>query len=709
MKIIIYPHCKFYEDNGGLVVQYQLARCLKERGVNVKMFASHGKSENDIFDEYIDSFQDTEDTVVLYCEGIYGNPLGAKKVVRWMLSELGQNVPYLFVNSWARNELVYFYGSEVRFKNTPSYVGTVYKTLNVISTSPNIINWHGPRKGQCFTCRKMYIHKDVVFTHDPDAVKLGHCSMWETIQLFNEKEIFISYDPITYLSTIAALCGCVSVVIPLKGYSKNSWLQKTHMWDYVQATGEPIYGIAYGWEELEFAKSTLPLVRDQQIKINNFIKSRSLDMLLEDLQRFESCDNTIENVYFGGLTVLPILTSECVDATWDENTKLLESTGKDEKLLLKHSSGEIYEVWRNNKIMLNTFYTDLSRPCFQSRELDSNILFSILSLKEQQWKHGLVGQYEYFMKYYLHPHTHFLTLKDNLLVAYGMIKHCGGNRKIIDSVIVDKRHRSKGYGSELVQRMMGQYPGGEFILICEACNEPFYRKLGFFPQPITFTDKSLTGHQMVLATFPCTEVFSYNQEKLIHDGVVGGITMVHPSHLVFLTDYITRHRCSKMVEVGVAKGGVLALCALANPDMTIYGFDSWEGMPALTAEDDSKHEQYEGVAWSTLEDVYRVFDIMNAPLKNVHLVKGFVQDTLDSHLPQLENLDVLRLDVAWYWATHYCIWKLYEKVIPGGLVIIHDYYFNTGCQKAVDDFRSHQAITSPLHYYSYGDGVYWFK
>jgi len=185
--------------------------------------------------------------------------------------------------------------------------------------------------------------------------------------------------------------------------------------------------------------------------------------------------------------------------------------------------------------------------------------------------------------------------------------------------------------------------------------------------------------------------------------------MVHVNHLVFLTDYITKHRCSKMVEVGVAKGGVLALCALANPDMIIYGFDSWEGMPFLTAEDDSKHAIYEGIAWSTLEDVYRVFDTMNAPLTNIHLIKGLVEDTLDSKLTELENLDILRLDVDWYSATHYCIYKLYEKVIPGGLVIIDDYYFNIGCQKAIDDFRSHQSITSPLYRYSYGEGVYWFK
>ena len=515
MNIIIYPHLPFHglDKDGGTLVHYELARCLKERGVNVKMFASHGKSENDLFSEYIDTFEDTEDTIVVYCEGVPENPLGAKKVVRWMLSELGQNVPYYWVTTWAKNELVYFYGSEVRFKNTPLWIGTIYKTLNVIYTSPDMNDWKRSRKGQCFTYRKKYVHKDVETIHDPDAVELIHTSMQETIQLFNEREVFISYDPLTYLNTIAALCGCISIVVPLKGYTKNSWLQKTHMWDYVQETGEPIFGIAYGWDEVEFAKSTLPLVHDQQIKINNFIKMKSVDRLLEDLKFFESCENTIQNVYFGGLTVLPILTSECIDFPWGENTKFLECAGNDEKLYFTHSSsGEIYEVWNNNKIMLNTFYTDLSRPCFTSQELDSNILFAILSLKEQQWKHGLVAQYEYFMKYYLHPHTHFLSLKENLVIGYGMIKH-RGNIKIIDSVIVDKRHRSKGHGSELVQRMMNYFPKGEFILICEASNEPFYRKLGFYPQPIIFSDKIIAGNQMVLSNFPCTQVFSYYQEN----------------------------------------------------------------------------------------------------------------------------------------------------------------------------------------------------
>ena len=117
-NILIYTHMSnFSFEDGGTVVQYYLAQILEEYGHMVRIYPSSGiKTPNNIFSKfYNNDFPKDDNTVVIYCEGTQGNPLNAKNVVRWMLSELGQNVPYDWVNTWGKNELVYYFNSELKF------------------------------------------------------------------------------------------------------------------------------------------------------------------------------------------------------------------------------------------------------------------------------------------------------------------------------------------------------------------------------------------------------------------------------------------------------------------------------------------------------------------------------------------------------------------------------------------------------------------
>ena len=56
-NILIYPHNPFNLSDGGTTVQYYLAQNLKELGENVKIYNSNGKTQNDIFTDYIDLLQ----------------------------------------------------------------------------------------------------------------------------------------------------------------------------------------------------------------------------------------------------------------------------------------------------------------------------------------------------------------------------------------------------------------------------------------------------------------------------------------------------------------------------------------------------------------------------------------------------------------------------------------------------------------------------
>ena len=69
----------------------------------------------------------------------------------------------------------------------------------------------------------------------------------ELINIFNKCKRFYSYDTETYLNELAAMCGCESIVIPNPSSKTNK--------------NRP--GVAYGLENLDYAKSTV------NIMINN--------------------------------------------------------------------------------------------------------------------------------------------------------------------------------------------------------------------------------------------------------------------------------------------------------------------------------------------------------------------------------------------------------------------------------------------------------
>jgi len=177
-----------------------------------------------------------------------------------------------------------------------------------------------------------------------------------------------------------------------------------------------------------------------------------------------------------------------------------------------------------------------------------------------------------------------------------------------------------------------------------------------------------------------------NKEQLAKQINKSSRSMVDFNHLIWLMDYVESNEVKVFVEVGVAKGGVLALVAKIKPNTKVFGLDSWEGMPEITKEDNQAYKKFEGVSWSTMNDVYDTFKSINASSDNLKLIKGYCEETIPKNISILNNIDILRIDIDWYKGTKFCLEKLYNNVNPGGLIIIDDYHWNIGCKQAVDDF-----------------------
>jgi hypothetical protein len=304
-NILIYTHMPFSFTNGGTVAEYLLAKLLETYNQTVRIYSPTGyKIANSIFSKYYNNdFPIDDDTIVIYCEGTIGNPLNAKKVVRWMLSELGQNVPHHYVDTWGKNELVYYYNSELKFDKEPEKVGSIYKLLSCIYINPYAKQYNfNKRNGVCFTVRKANeIHKNGFrFVHPKNAFEItrSHTQM-KCIEFFNNYEWFITYDSLTFLTVIAALCGCIPVVYKVNGLNKQQWIQTTAAAEYVKYKGiDNLYGIAYGREDMQYAASTLHLAKEQWIEIINYCVEKTVIPFIKDIQNFDSLINTIQNNYY---------------------------------------------------------------------------------------------------------------------------------------------------------------------------------------------------------------------------------------------------------------------------------------------------------------------------------------------------------------------------------------------------------------------------
>ena len=306
-NILIYAHIPdgFSFIDGGTVAQYNLARQLDELGCNVRLHHCTGvKIENTIFNKfYNNDFPIDNNAVVIYCEGTQGNPLNARYAVRWLLSELGQNVPRDWINGWGKDELVYYFNSERKFYDAPEKLGVEYKLLNSLYINPNVKQKnYGERTGVCYTIRKAHlVHKHGINSlhfYDSYEITRDH-TQEQCIEFFNSFKWFISYDSLTFLTVIAALCGCISVVYKINGLTKQDWIKTTAAAEYCKSKGlDNLYGIAYGVDDILNAFSTIHLAKEQWEDILKFNKENTIVPFINDIENFENALNTIQNNYY---------------------------------------------------------------------------------------------------------------------------------------------------------------------------------------------------------------------------------------------------------------------------------------------------------------------------------------------------------------------------------------------------------------------------
>jgi hypothetical protein len=167
-----------------------------------------------------------------------------------------------------------------------------------------------------------------------------------------------------------------------------------------------------------------------------------------------------------------------------------------------------------------------------------------------------------------------------------------------------------------------------------------------------------------------------------------------------------------LVECGVFKGGCAAVMGYvarrAGAGRALWLFDSFEGLPEPTAADGAEAAAYSrarasgkldavGRCVGPLADVRRIlFETLRLDERRVLIRQGWFQQTLPAARAEIGPIALLRLDGDWYESTRCCLEQLYDAVVPGGYVILDDYYCWEGCRKAFDEFAAGRGLAVDL-------------
>jgi O-methyltransferase len=176
----------------------------------------------------------------------------------------------------------------------------------------------------------------------------------------------------------------------------------------------------------------------------------------------------------------------------------------------------------------------------------------------------------------------------------------------------------------------------------------------------------------------------------------------------------TEHISGDLIETGAWRGGACILMrgyleAWNMTDRIVWAADSFEGLPRPTAPEDAGHDfsasQFPILAVS-LDEVQENFRRYGLLDERVRFLKGWFRDTLST--APIEQLALLRLDGDLYESTMDALTALYDKVVPGGFVIIDDYGDFEPCRRAVQQFRTEREIVEPIETIDWS-GAFWRK
>jgi len=163
---------------------------------------------------------------------------------------------------------------------------------------------------------------------------------------------------------------------------------------------------------------------------------------------------------------------------------------------------------------------------------------------------------------------------------------------------------------------------------------------------------------------------------------------------------IAQHVPGDLLEAGVWRGGatIMMRAVLEAYDVRerkVIAADTFSGMPADSDPNDTaaflRHNPVFAVSLDEVKGAFYRYGLLD---DRVVFLQGAFADTLKD--AAIDRLAILRLDGDTYASARATLQALYDKLSPGGTVILDDYFLFNDNKRAIDEFRAERGIADPI-------------
>jgi len=302
INFILYCHYNFKEVlTGGILATHYLAYQIAKKGHNVYIFTEpHYKHENihTLKSWRVERFIEdgttgkegerrqweqfsypTSKTVVVYNQDTYSNPLGIPNVSRWMLYTPQSHI----LKTWEKSDSIFTYGNQTSLKEG---INKIEGNLIAMDFRLDLFknNNNPQREGFCHLLHKHTSPNAQTFLQELNSTSLNDWKskgVWDYMaKQFNNHKYFITYDQLSFWPQVAALCGCIPIVMNPPTHKDSYYPQSTLPEQYKTRNPLKKYGVAFGMGDIPHAINTNHLVKphieemdnQNQETIDNFVK-----------------------------------------------------------------------------------------------------------------------------------------------------------------------------------------------------------------------------------------------------------------------------------------------------------------------------------------------------------------------------------------------------------------------------------------------------
>jgi hypothetical protein len=168
-------------------------------------------------------------------------------------------------------------------------VNTLFKRENI-----NI------RNNNCYIIKKgRLIHNNRTNIHPHNSINIENLNNNDIKNIFNTSRYFYCYDPKCMFVIYALKCGCIPIIYPINGKSREDYFRDSIFYD---KQDNIIYGkgIAYGnsIEEITYAENTL----EEGINELDLIFNYELEMVNVFLNDMQTYINNVNDEYISYLS-----------------------------------------------------------------------------------------------------------------------------------------------------------------------------------------------------------------------------------------------------------------------------------------------------------------------------------------------------------------------------------------------------------------------